>query len=76
MKCNVGGYDMAARLILGVVLVVVGLTVPMAMAWQVAVYVVAAIALVTGLVRYCPINALFGLNTCSKSKKHHEAKAA
>jgi hypothetical protein len=66
MKCNVGGIDMAVRLIVGVALVVVGLSVPMSIVWQVVVFVIAAIALVTGLIRYCPANALMGLNTCAR----------
>lgn len=75
MKCNVGGMDMTSRLILGVVLLVIGLTVPMALAWQVLVFVVAAIALVTGIVRYCPLNALLGLNTCTKAPHSHSAQS-
>jgi hypothetical protein len=66
MKCNVGGVDMAARLIVGLALVVVGLSVPMSIVWQVVVFVIAAIALVTGIIRYCPLNALMGLNTCAR----------
>lgn len=67
MKCNVGGVDMYARLVIGVVLLVVGFSVPMATMWQTVVFVLAAIALVTGAIRYCPLNALIGLNTCQKS---------
>jgi hypothetical protein len=64
MKCNVGGIDKAARIIIGTVLVVVGFTVPMNTTWQAVVWVLAAIALVTALVGFCPLNSLIGLNTC------------
>lgn len=66
MKCNVGGMDMTVRLIAGLVLLVIGLTIPMNAIVQVIVFVVAAIALITGIIRYCPANALFGINTCAK----------
>jgi hypothetical protein len=66
MKCNVGGIDMAARLIVGAVLVALGLVVQMSVVWQVIVFAVAAIAIVTGVARYCPANALLGINTCAR----------
>ena len=65
MKCNVGGMDMIARLVIGVVLLAIGLTVTMGLGLKIIVFVLAAIALITGIVRYCPLNALIGLNTCS-----------
>lgn len=64
MKANVGGADRGVRLVLGVVL--------LAVAWfalsgtaAVVAYVLGGIALVTGLVRFCPINAALGVNTCA-----------
>ena len=74
MKCNVGGMDMAARIVGGVILLGIGFIVPMNAALQVAVFVVAAIALVTGIVHYCPANALLGLNTCAQQESHPEIK--
>jgi hypothetical protein len=60
---NVGGWDRKLRFILGIAL--------LALAWfgvlkgwaATAAYVVAAIALVTGVVRYCPANSILGINT-------------
>lgn len=72
MKCNVGGTEMWVRLIAGVILLIVGFTVPMSAGWQVIVFLLAGIALVTGIVRYCPINAMLGLNTCAGHK--HEPR--
>lgn len=69
MKCNVGGIDRAGRLVLGVVLLLVGLLAPLGMTWQIVVLVLAAVALVTGIVRFCPANALFGINTCEQKKE-------
>lgn len=69
MKCNVGGIDMAVRITLGIALGVVAYVVPMAVVWQSLLYVVAAIALVTGLIRFCPINSMFGINTCAQKEQ-------
>lgn len=68
MKCNVGGIDMAGRLIIGAVLLIAAFTVSMSTAWQTVLLVVAAIALVTGIIRYCPLNQMLGLNTCTGKK--------
>ncbi len=68
MKCNVGGIDMAARLIIGAVLLIAAFTVTMSTVWQTVLLVVAAIALVTGIIRYCPVNKILGLNTCTGKK--------
>ena len=59
MKCNVGGMDRIARLTLGVVLLIIGFLAPLEPIWQAA-----AIALLTGIFRFCPANALLGINTC------------
>lgn len=64
MQCNVGGVDRAARTIIGLVLLAVGFLAPLSTLWQVIAFVVAAIALVTAAVQYCPLNALLGLNSC------------
>ena len=65
MKRNVGTVDMVVRLIVGVVLIAFGLAVEMSTVWQVILFVVAAVAIVTALVRFCPAHALFGFNTCA-----------
>jgi len=75
MKHNVGGVDMVARLIIGVVLIAVAVAVPMSTVWQVVLYLVAAVALVTGIVRYCPANALLGIDTSPSSDVKSESKS-
>jgi hypothetical protein len=70
MKCNVGGMDRTGRIVLGIVLLLVGLAAPIATTWRIVALVIAAIALVTAAVRFCPVNAIFGINSCeSKSRK-------
>lgn len=80
MKCNVGGVDRTGRVVLGIVLLLVGLLVPgIGTAGRVALLVIAAVGLVTAMVRYCPGNALFGIDTCGMDRKsggesaHHGA---
>lgn len=68
MKCNVGGIDRNGRIVIGSVLLVVGLVAPIEMAWRIVALVIAGIALVTAVVRFCPANAIFGINTCEGEK--------
>ncbi len=63
MKCNVGGIERAVRIILGLaILPITYLSLSGGLA--IAGYVVGGIALVTGLVRFCPLSALLGISTC------------
>lgn len=62
MKQNVGPVDRVLRVILGVVLVYAALTVSGLWAWVAGG--AAAIMFVTALVGFCPLYALFGINTC------------
>lgn len=69
MKCNVGGIDRTGRIVIGVVLLIVGLAAPIEMTWRIVALVIAAIALVTAIVRFCPANATLGINTCEGEGK-------
>jgi hypothetical protein len=69
MKCNVGGADRTIRLILTVVLAAIALLISLEPWLRATLYILAAIALVTALVRFCPINRLIGLNTCGPVQK-------
>jgi len=64
MTSNVGGWDRGIRFILGVVLIALGATHVLTGTTAIVGYVVGGIALVTGLVRYCPAWSIFGINTC------------
>jgi len=70
MKCNVGGIDRTGRIVLGVALLIVGLLAPIEMTWRIVALVIAAIALVTAAVRFCPANAILGINSCTGEKKN------
>lgn len=64
MNCNVGGIDRTVRIVLGIALLLVGLLAPLDMTWRVIVLIIAAIALVTAAIRFCPANAMLGFNSC------------
>ncbi|HVB56953.1 MAG TPA: DUF2892 domain-containing protein [Candidatus Acidoferrales bacterium] len=64
MTCNVGGVDRAVRILLGIVLVVLGLVHVVTGGWAIVGYIVGAISFLSGLIRFCPAWALFGVNTC------------
>ena len=69
MKPNVVGMDLNMRIVLGIALLLTGLIAPIGSFWQIVALVVAAIALVTAIVRFCPANALLGINTCEIKEK-------
>jgi hypothetical protein len=69
MGHNVGGVDRIGRIVIGIVLLIVALTAPMTMVWRGVLLIVAAIALVTAAVRFCPVNAMLGIDTCKGEDK-------
>jgi hydrogenase/urease accessory protein HupE len=64
VKCNVGGVDRGARIVLGVLLLGIVLFIAMSPIWQTVLAVLGVVALVTGAIRYCPLNALLGVDSC------------
>ncbi len=73
MKCNVGGMDRTGRIVAGIVLLLVGLLLPsLETTWRIVVLLIAAVALVTAIVRFCPANGLFGINTCERKKEEQQ----
>ncbi len=64
LSLNVGGLDRILRLIVGVALIALAYFGLLSGTAAIVAYVIAAIALVTGLVRFCPVHALIGINTC------------
>jgi hypothetical protein len=69
MKPNVGGIDRIGRIVIGIVLLIVGLAAPIDMTWRIVALVVAAVALVTAAVRFCPANAILGIDTSEGASK-------
>lgn len=69
MTKNVGGEERAIRLVIGVGLLALGFFHVVTGTAAISAYIVGAVALVTGLVRYCPAWSLFGINTCQAAHK-------
>lgn len=78
MEKNVGGYDRIGRLALGAVLLLAGVAGYAGFVWlaygplpQALTSIIAAligvILLVTGGTQKCPLNSIFGINTCERS---------
>ncbi|HFD11182.1 MAG TPA: DUF2892 domain-containing protein [Crenotrichaceae bacterium] len=64
MSFNVGGLDRRFRVLLGVILLIlpaIGLTTA---SDAIFAYIAGAIAIITGLFRFCPLYAILGISTC------------
>lgn len=66
MKANVGGVDRLLRILVGLGLLALVFILPGAERWW---GLVGLVPLLTGLVRFCPVYSLFGLNTCSRESR-------
>lgn len=60
---NVGSIDRVIRIVLGIALVAVALGGSVAGPFLAATWVVAAIALVTGAIGFCPLYFVLGIST-------------
>ena len=59
MKANVGGLDKVARIVVGLILIMLALTGTIgAWGW------VGVVPLATGLFNFCPLYPLLGISTC------------
>ena len=65
MACNVGGIERPIRMVLGLAFVALGFLADLPPAGMWGVLVVGAVALITGLIGYCPAWTLLGINTCA-----------
>ena len=63
MSYNVGSADRAVRIVVGLALLVLGFLHIVTGPWAIAAYIVGAVALITGLFRFCPAWSLCGINT-------------
>ncbi len=64
MKFNVGGLDRILRIVLGLVLIALAATGTVGWwGW------LGVIPLLTGVVRFCPLYSLIGINTCPLKAK-------
>jgi fatty acid desaturase len=66
LKLNEGPVDRIIRVVAGIALLVLGFTGLAAGAWMWIAYILGAILLVTGIVGFCPLYALFKISTAKK----------
>ncbi len=64
LEQNVGGADKVIRIVVGIVLIAFAVFSDVDVAWKIVAWVGAAIALLTAVVGFCPLNRLLGINTC------------
>ena len=69
MKKNMGSADRIIRLILAAVLVLLAYTGVVNGTLEIIAIVLAAVFVLTSLISFCPLYAIFGMNTCSVEKK-------
>ncbi len=67
MKKNMGSADRIIRFILAAIFVALYFSGTITGTWGIVLLVLAGIFVVTSLVSFCPLYALFGLKTCKTS---------
>ena len=68
MKANVGFLDMFIRLFLGVVMIGMAVAGVFPAPWDMVIGIVGIVPLVTGLLKFCPLYTILGINTKSKDE--------
>ena len=63
MKCNVGRTEQIIRIVVGILLTLIGLYFR---SWW---GIIGLILVITGSIRYCPINNMLGVSTCDVKSK-------
>jgi hypothetical protein len=69
MLHNVGGMDRGIRTVLGIGLPVLGLLHVLTGTLAIVAYIVGAVAVITGVVRFCPAWSVFGIDTSAGYKQ-------
>jgi len=64
LSLNVGSFDQILRLVLGIVLIALAYFKILSGTAAMIAYIAAAIAIVTGLIKFCPLYAILGINSC------------
>ena len=67
MTCNVGGIEKPIRLVGGLALIGVGALGGFPSVGTGIALTLGAVCLVTGMIGYCPLTSLLGINTCHLS---------
>ncbi len=62
--CNVGRTEQTFRLVAGGALLAAAAMAPVSRGWRIGFAVLGVAEIVTGAMRYCPVNQALGINTC------------
>jgi len=63
VKCNVGSTDRTIRFVLGIVLLILAFTALKGTTGWIAA-ILGVVFLFTAAIKFCPLYAIFGINTC------------
>jgi hypothetical protein len=66
MRCNVGRVDRTLRAVLAVGLLALAFFAALPPAWEIALFVLGAIAAFTALTGYCPLKEFFGSDSAER----------
>lgn len=69
MKKNMSSADRIIRLIISAIFVVLYFTNVVTGIWGIVLLVLAGIFILTSLITFCPLYAIFGISTCSVKEK-------
>lgn len=69
MLNNVGEVDRGIRIVVGIGLLVLAFLHVVTGTLAIVAYVVGAVALITGFIRFCPAWSIFGINTRAGAQK-------
>lgn len=64
MKCNVGKTEQVIRIGIGIVIILFGI---FFRSWW---GIIGLVPIITGATRYCPANAILGIQNCKVEDKH------
>jgi hypothetical protein len=67
MTCNVGGIERPIRILLGILMLGTGALANLSLVGTGVALMLGTTALVTGVIEYCPLWTLLGVNTCPRS---------
>jgi len=68
MKKNMSNTDRIIRILIAALLVILYATGTVTGTWGIVALVVAAIFVMTSLIAFCPLYAIFGISTCPVKK--------
>jgi K+-transporting ATPase A subunit len=69
MKTNMGSMDRMIRVFVAVILGLAAFNGMITGVWAIVAYAVTAIFILTSLVGFCPLYAVFGISTCPLKKE-------